>query len=90
MNNNIIDPQLYFGNLFSRVNQYDQIRINAHIIPNRNEKEEIETTRDFIETDEISEIPGFNKNDSVACKKEREINYSNYSNYSNKIYSQYY
>jgi len=90
MNNNIILPQLYFGNLFCRENQNDQIKVNAHIISNRNEREEIETTRDFIETDEISEIPGLQKNDSVACKKEREINYSNYSNYSNNIYSQYY
>lgn len=98
MNNNIIVPQIYFGNLFIQANQNDQIKVNAHIISNRNEIEEVETTKDFIETDEISEIPGFKQNDCVACTKDREIKFddisstntyysrnsriSNYSNYS--------
>jgi len=99
MNNNIIVPQFYFGNIFNQANQNDQIKVNAHIISNRNEREEEETTRDFIEKDELSEIPGFKQNDSVACTKDREITFddisstntnyswnskiSNYSNYSN-------
>ena len=99
MNNNIIVPQYFFGNLFNLANQNDQIKVNAQIISIRNEREEVETTKDFIETDEISEIPGFKQNNSVACTKDREIRFdditstntnysrnsriSNYSNYSN-------
>lgn len=99
MNNNIIVPQFYFGNIFNQANQNDQIKVNAHIISNRNEREEVETTRDFIEKDELSEIPGFKQNNSVACTNDREITFddisstntnyswnskiSNYSNYSN-------
>ncbi len=99
MNNNIIVPQLYFGNFLINASLNDQIRVNAHIISNRNEIEEEETIKDFIEKDELSEIPGFKQNNSVACTKDREITFdnisstntkysrnsriSNYSNYSN-------
>ena len=102
-NNNIIVPQSYFVDLYNRAKPFDQIKVNAQIVPIRNEREEVDTTIDFIEKDEISEIPGLKQNNSVACTKDREITFddisstntkysrnskiSNYLNYSN--YSNY-
>ena len=104
-NNNIIIPQFYFGKFYTQMNQIEQLQVKTQIIPIKTEREEEETIKEFTERDDLSDILGFQKNDSVACTKDREIKFddisstntnysrnskfSNYSNYSNNSNNSY-
>ena len=105
-NNNIIDPQIYFKLAAQKMNAGDQIKIKSEIIHINNEKDEMKSIQDFEDHDELEDINGLQKKDSIAIIDEKEVkldnisrantnftidtNYLNYSNYPKKSYGNYY
>lgn len=85
-NNNIIVPQIFFGNIFNNINSIDFVKVKAEIYRNQTEGEEEQTVKDFVEKDDLNSINGFHQNDSVVVT-DREIKLDNISRTSTSSYS---